>query len=170
MRQLHRDQARPFPAAIAHREIDILGGKIRQRLAGAHVDVDIGMAPVEVGKARDQPMRGERRQHADGQRAMRPSAQFGDAAGDAVQRVAHRGGECAAWLGQLHAATAPMEQRHAEFALQRLHLMADRAVGDMQFGAGAAEVAVARGGLEGAQRGKRWQAVGHGCEPSSPIL
>ena len=170
MRQLHRDQARPLPAAVAHREIDILGGKICQCLTRAHVDVDVGVTPVEVCQARDQPVRGERRQHADGQRAVRTRTQFGNAAGDAVQCLAHSDGERAARLGQFHAAAAPVEQRHAEFALQRLHLMADRAVGDMQFGAGAGKIQVAGGGFEGAQRGKRRQAGGHRCEPGSPIV
>jgi hypothetical protein len=159
MRQPHRDQARPRPAAIAHREIDVPGREIRQRLARPHVDVDVGMPAVEVGQARDQPVRGERGQHADGQRPVRPRAQFRDATGDAVQRLAHRGGEHATRLGEFHAATPPVEQRHAELAFQSLHLMADRPVRDMQFGAGAGEILVAGGGLEGAQRGKRGQAA-----------
>ena len=92
---------------------------------------------------------------------MRLGAQFGHAAGNAVQPFAHRRGKRAAWLGELHAATAPMKQRHAEFALQRLYLMADRAVGDMQFGAGTRKIPVARGDLKGTQRGERRQARGH---------
>ena len=67
----------------------------------------------------------------------------------------------AARLGQFHTATAAVEQRNAQFALQRLHLMADRAMRDMQFGGGAGEVAVPRGGLEGAECMQRWQAVRH---------
>jgi hypothetical protein len=67
----------------------------------------------------------------------------------------------AARLGQFHTAAAPVEQRHAELALQRLHLMADRTVRDMQFGAGARKVLMAGGDLERAQRGKLRQAGRH---------
>jgi hypothetical protein len=119
------------------------------------------MPAVEVGEARDQPMRREGGQHADGERALRPAAQLRDTTGDAVQRVAHRRGEFAPRLGQLHAAAAPMEQRDAELALQSLHLMADRTVGDVQFLAGAAEIAVASGGLEGAERLQGRQSRDH---------
>jgi hypothetical protein len=62
-----------------------------------------------------------------------------------------------------------MKQRHAEFALQRLYLMADRAVGDMQFGAGTRKIPVARGDLKGTQRGERRQARGpRGERPDVP--
>ena len=106
-------------------------------------------------------MRGEGGQHADGQGAMRATTQFRHAALDAVQRVAHRRGEFAAWLGQLHTATAAPKQRNSQFALERLHLMTDRPVRDVQFSGGAGEVAVARGGLERAECMQRWQAVRH---------
>jgi hypothetical protein len=119
------------------------------------------MAAPEIGEARDQPVRGEGGQYADGQGAGGAGAQFGDAAGDAVQGVAHRAGKLAPMLGQCHAAAAAFEQRHAEFALKCLHLMADCAMGDVQFGAGTAEVEVPRGGFECAQGVQRGQARGH---------
>jgi hypothetical protein len=64
-------------------------------------------------------------------------------------------------LGQRHAPAAAFEQRHTEFAFERLHLMADGTMGDVQFDGGSAEVEVTRGGLEGAQEMQRRQADGH---------
>ena len=44
-----------------------LGAELRERLGRADVDVDLGMRGVKAREPRDQPQRGEGRQHADGE-------------------------------------------------------------------------------------------------------
>jgi hypothetical protein len=78
-----------------------------------------------------------------------------DTTRNAVQCIAHGHGESTTWLGQLHATTPAMEQRHAEFALQRPHLVADGTMGDVQFVAGTGEILVPCRRLEGAQCDQR---------------
>jgi hypothetical protein len=80
---------------------------------------------------------------------------------DAVQRVAHCCSQVAARLGQLHTATAAVEQRNAQFVLECLHLMTDCPMRDVKLRGSAGEVAVPRGGLEGAECMQWWQAVRH---------
>jgi hypothetical protein len=150
--QLLGVEARPLATAISDRQIDIAGGEVGERLTGPDVDVDVGVPAIEMGKARDEPVCREGWEHADRECSMRLRAQRRHPAGNAIERVAHGDGEILAPLCKCHAAAAAMEQRDAEILLQRFHLMADGAVGDVKFVGGTAEVGVARGGLEAAQR------------------
>ena len=52
---------------------------------------------------------------------------------------------------QVDLAVAAAEQRQAQMLLQRLHLAADRRLGDVQLVRGTADALVARRRLEGAQ-------------------
>jgi hypothetical protein len=82
--------------------------------------------------------------------------------GDAVEGGADLGGVGAARLGEDHAPVVALEQRQPEPALQRLHVPADRPVGDPQLVRRAREAAVPGGRLEGFQRVQRRQTTMHG--------
>ena len=62
---------------------------------------------------------------------------------------------------QQQGSVAPHEQGDAELLLQPVDLMADRGLGDVQFGRGAREAQVARRRLEGTQSVQRGQAERH---------
>ena len=64
-------------------------------------------------------------------------------------------------LGQRDAAAIAVKKSRAERALERAHLMADRAVRDRDLFRRAREVAKPRGGFEGAKGGERRQPMGH---------
>ncbi|MNT12332.1 hypothetical protein D3C72_1472560 [compost metagenome] len=116
---------------------------------------DAGVARVEAVEPRHQPFRGKggQRGQMEGASAgaMRNRLQRG--AADALQRgrqlllVAHAG------FSQQDAPLLAPEQRNLQQVLQRLHLPADGALGQRQFGRGPREAQVARAGLEGQQQG-----------------
>lgn len=60
--------------------------------------------------------------------------------------------------GELEAGTHTLEQLDAERLLERLDLVADRAMGDMELGSRLAERGVPGRRLESAQGIERWQA------------
>ena len=64
-------------------------------------------------------------------------------------------------LAQDQALGAPVEQLQPEAVLQGLDLMADRALGDVQFRRRVGEAEVAGGGLEGAQGVQGRQGASH---------
>ncbi len=72
--------------------------------------------------------------------------------GDLLQRGAHPLGELAAGGGNRHALAVAREERRAQVLLERAHLVAHGAVGEVQLLGGAREAFEARGGFEGAQR------------------
>ncbi|MNQ92604.1 hypothetical protein D3C85_1080350 [compost metagenome] len=113
----------------------------------------------KAADARREPARGEGRHGADGQPLVAVAGlEHTRGIGDLQQRVAHALGVDPAVGGQHHPLAAPLEQRLAQFFLQRADLVADGAMGDEQLRRRAGKALVARGGLEGAQRGERRQA------------
>ena len=107
------------------------------------------MLALEIGQARHQPLGGERGQGGDGQRPV--LAEAGDlrrALGELVERGLDRPDEALAGLGQAHLAGLALEQRLAQPFLQRLDLVADGAVGDVQLGRRLGKALQAGGGLE----------------------
>jgi hypothetical protein len=76
--------------------------------------------------------------------------QFPGSAVDAIQRVSQFVVVTSAGKRQLDGAGTAYEEFDVELVLQRLHLMADRGVGDIQLGGRVAEAAVTRRGFKGA--------------------
>jgi hypothetical protein len=87
--------------------------------------------------------------------------QFSDASRDVVEAFTHGCGKLSPWLGQHHAAAASLEQGNAQLVLQRLHLVTDRAMGQVQLCRGPAEVELPGGDLESTQRVQGRQAWCH---------
>jgi hypothetical protein len=157
--QLRRGQSRPGARAVPHREVHVVLQEVDQLLVGADVNIDLGIPRLKVGQTRDQPVRGECRQHADGECSC--AAKRRDATRDAVQRIMHHAGEGSTLLCQTDATPPAPEEDDAERLLQRFHLMADGAVSEVQFVRGTAEIAVPGSGFEHAECGKRRQWDGH---------
>ena len=110
-----------------------------------------GMTILKVAHPWHQPLHREGRQGGDGQRAAglaRPQSRR--RLRQPVEGVAHGGKQRLSLLRQHHRPVQPPEQRQPEMLLQGLDLMADRCLGDIQFGRGAGEVQVACGRFEGA--------------------
>ncbi len=74
--------------------------------------------------------------------------QLVQAGADALQVALARG-------GQHQALAHALEQLHAQVSLQAAHLLADRALRDMQFTRGYGKTVMACRGLEGLQLGQR---------------
>ena len=154
-------QAGPGAAAIADGDVHLLALEIDQVRGGrdAHLDARIGV--LERGHPRHQPLGGQRGRGADGQ----PPVVIGAAQsrGGAVQ-VLERGADGRQIVlrlpRQFQRAVAADEQGDAELLLQPADLMADRGLGDVQFGGRAREAQVASGGLERAQAVERGQGSG----------
>src|SRR5262245_32032106 len=100
-------------------------------------------------KAMHQPFGGKIRRSADGQspRAL-PLHQTLGAQRDPVQSIAYNVEVLAAGFGDHQPLAFAIEELDAEFGLQRLDLMADRALGNTQLLRGAREALVPRGSLE----------------------
>jgi hypothetical protein len=79
----------------------------------------------------------------------------------AIERVAHDDEVGAPGLGDDQPLAFAIEELQSELDLERLHLMADRALGDAEFLGGAREALMAGSGLEGLERVERWQAARH---------
>src|SRR5579859_5541178 len=134
------------------------------------VDGDLGMLLHESPQPWEQPASGERGQGADGQDVLVPLTALDEACrlGDIAQRGADPVGEVPAGGGEHDATAVALEERRAERALERAHLVADRAVRNRDFLGGARKAPEARGRLEGAKRRQRRQPGGHpACEYNS---
>ena len=81
--------------------------------------------------------------------------------GNAVERVAHDGEIVAARLGDDQALALAIEQLDRKLRLQRLHLVAYRALRDAKLFGRARETFMPRGGFEGFQGVERRQAWAH---------
>ena len=130
--------------------------------AGGHVDLQARPFGAQRRQARQQPAGGEGRHHG----------QFQDAAAlvghdrlgvpfERIQLPAHQPAVAFPRVGQAHAPTRALEQRHADQGFQRRDLPADRALGQGQFLGGAGEAFVPRGGLEGLQGLGAGQSFAH---------
>ena len=82
--------------------------------------------------------------------------------------AAHRDGELRPLGREGQAARQAKEQGGAEAALQQAHLLADRALGDVQLLGGPREAAVACRGVEVLQQGEQGAAQG-GTPPQAAI-
>ena len=126
--------------------------------------VQIGMALPQPAQSRNEPVRSEARQRADGQgaRALGPQRPRGRLV-QPVQKFGQRRRVAFADARQRHAfAREPNEQRTTEPGFERLHLLADGARRDGEFVGGLLEAEMPGGGLEGAQGGERRKtAAGH---------
>src|SRR5262245_21348388 len=98
----------------------------------------------EAAHAVDQPLRREVRRGGDGERAALTLQQSLGAAGDAIERVALDGEIGAARLGDDEPLAFAIEQFDAELDLERLDLMAHRALGDAELFGGAGEALMTR--------------------------
>src|SRR5205823_11722464 len=104
----------------------------------------------------------EVRRGADGKNAgALPLKQSLGPGGDPVQRIAHHGEIVPARLRDDQTLTLTIEQLDRELRLQRLHLMAHRALRDAQLLRCAREALMPGGGLEGFQSVQRRQMRAH---------
>ena len=87
------------------------------------------------------------------------------AAASSANAVRTRRRESFALVGQPYSAAGAFDEAHAEVALQRFDLVADRAMGEAQRLRRLGEALHARGSLEGAQRLHRWKAKGSSRSP-----
>src|SRR6185437_7461032 len=108
------------------------------------------MRPFEGAQSRHQPLGGEGGR--GGQRQAPPvdrGGQQGGGFGQSVEGFAQGGKGGLGGVGQQQALGRALEERRADIVLQVLDLLADSAGRHRQLVGGAAEVQVARGGLEG---------------------
>jgi hypothetical protein len=145
-------QARIAARAVADGQVDLAGREIDDLHAGRQPDVDLGLGLLELAQARHQPLGGERRGGGQGQAAaVDGGGQQGCGLGQAVEGLAQGGQGGLGGVGQQQALGRALEQGRADIVLQVLDLLADGAGRHRQLVGGAAEVQVARGGLERAQ-------------------
>ena len=112
--------------------VEILAREIDPPLGRRHADLDLGMLGLKAVKAGRQPAQRERRHQTDVQRAgVGLAANTLKRIGHAVEGVAQIGQKGCTLAGDLQPARPAHEQCHAEPFLERLHLMADRRLGDM---------------------------------------
>ncbi len=121
----------------------------------------------KAAKPVDEELGGEVRRDADRQRAgPLPLAQPLRAERDPVERVAHSCEIIAARLRQRQPARRADKKRGRKIKLQRLDLLAHRALRDAKLFGGAGERAMPRGGLESAQGVQGRQIAGHKTSPA----
>ena len=147
---------------MADREIDLLAGEVDvvQRRRDAQVDVRmrLGKMPETI----DEPLGGEIRRGADGEHAgILPLQQALGPERDAIEAVAHGGKVVPAGFGEDEPLVLAIEQPDPELGLERLDLVADRALRHEQLRGRAGEALVACRGFEGAQRIQWREALPH---------
>ena len=107
------------------------------------------MLTLEVREARHQPFRGERRQSGDGERPVLAEARdLRRAFRQLLEGGLDRAEEALAGFGQAYLARLALEQGLAQPLLQRLDLVADGAVGDVQLLRRLGKALQSGGGLE----------------------
>ena len=115
--------------------------------------VDVLVLRDEAAEPRQQPARRERRRDADAQLPrVAALARFAQCILDFGKRAAQPGREPLPFLRQPYAATCALDQAHVERRLQRLDLVTDRAVREVERFRSARQALPARRRLEGAQR------------------
>src|SRR6516162_1476110 len=149
--------------AVAYGEIDVLAREVDVMERRADPKIDFRMRLGKTAQPMDEPLRGEIRRGAHGERAAALALQqaFGSIA-DAVESVAHDREIGAACLGDDQPLAFAIEQLQPELGLERLDLMADGALGDAQFLGRAREALVPGRGFESLERVERRQAARHG--------
>ncbi|APR97501.1 hypothetical protein PATSB16_41670 [Pandoraea thiooxydans] len=138
-----------------------MDGRIEPRIfeqerpgARGQVDHNVGMGPGEARQARNQPLRGERRQH--GQLDLAAFALTGDQIERVGLEIAQVGAHLLpvrmAGLGQRHPPLGAMKQLQADHRLERADLPTDRALRVAQLFGRARKTLMTCGCLEGNQR------------------
>ena len=142
--------------------VEILAREIDPAQRGRHAYFYLGMLGLEAMQAWRQPAQRKGRHQTDIERArVGLAADPLERIGHPVKGVAQIGQQRLALAGDLEAARAAHEQRHAQSFLERLHLVADGGLGDMQLFGGVGETCVTGGGFEGAQRIQRQLRAAH---------
>jgi hypothetical protein len=167
-----RFHVQPIAEAVTNGDVRVIAAEIDQRVAGADIEVDVGVRLEERAEARQQPSCGERRRHADA-KLPRVAALSGLAhgIGDLGERQADASGQTLALLGDANPPARALDEAHAERCLERFDLVTDRAVRDAQRLRGLREAPGTRGRLERAQRLHRGNPQGHreaGTPAASP--
>ena len=155
-------EPRAVAVAVTNGKVDVLAREVDVVQRGADPEIDLGVDLGEAAQAMDEPLRREVRRRADGehaaalalQQALRPG-------GDAVEGIAHDGEIGAARLGDDEPLPLAIEKLQSELGLERLHLMADGALGDAELLGGAREALVARRRLESLECVERRQPARH---------
>src|SRR3954452_13798156 len=154
--------------AVDHPDVDVLGVKIPAAVTGAKAQAELrigGLEPVQAGK---EPARGDGDIDLQGQLGRTAAlAQIRRGIADPGEGVTEHGKQRRPRVGEFDPPALAPEQRPAQLALQLLHLVADRRVGDAQLVAGFAEAQMPRRrlerpqGREGGQAGFRAHEVAH---------
>ena len=151
--------------------VEILAREIDAPLRRRHAHFDLGMLGLEAMQARRQPAQREGRDQADVERAgVGLAADPLQRVGHAVEGIAQVGQQRLAFAGDLEPARTAHEQRHAQPLLERLHLVADRRLGDVQLLGGVGEAGVTGGGFEGAERVQRQLRAAHLRQPTCIVF
>src|SRR6202023_1817051 len=109
--QADRVEAGPLAVTVAYRQIHVLAREIDMRGGCRDPQIDLPMALGKAAEPVDQPLGGEIRRSADGQRAGGlPLHQAFGAERNAVERVAHHGEIVAAGVGEREALALSVEQ------------------------------------------------------------
>ncbi len=140
------------PQTPANGDVDVLAGEVREAGVRIDVEIDVRVPCNEMADARQEPPRGERRQHADAEMPrILALGHLAHGIRDLIERAAHACREARAGIGQPDAATGALDETHAEVGLESLDLVTDRAVREIERLGGAAQALRARRGFEGAQ-------------------
>jgi hypothetical protein len=142
------------------REVDVMHGR-----ADPEIDLRVGLG--EAAEPMHEPLRCKIGRGADRERAAALALQQPlRSVADAIECIAHDNEVGTPGLGDDQPLALAIEELQSELGLERLHLMADRTLGDAEFLGGAREALVAGSGLEGLERVERWQAARHGAGQS----
>ena len=159
-------QPGPVPVAVPDRQVDVLAREVDVMQRRRHPQLDLGIGLREAAEPVHQPLGREVGRRADREDAGGlPLQQPLGAERDAVEGVANDVEVVAAGLGDDQPLALAIEELEAELGLERLHLVADRALGDAELLRGAGEALVAGGGLEGPERVQRRQPARHRRSP-----
>ncbi len=151
----------PAFLAAAHGDVDAVAREIDQRVGSVDAHGEMGLVHLEAADARRQPEMREAVAAAHRQHARIVLRERREAAAHLVEGAHNHGGERLARRRQLDAPPDPVEQAGAGALLKQLDLIADRCLGHAQLACSFGEIEQARGGLEGADGGKRRERRGH---------
>ena len=142
--------------------VEGLAGEVHRSVGLGDTDGELGMAGVEAGEARDQPLHGQSAHAGDVQLAVRGGAHLAERLLQLVEGAAERAGQPFAGVGQLQRVARALGQLDAAERLQTPHLAADRPMGDAELVGRQAHLAEPREGLEGPKgRQRKLAALGH---------
>ena len=161
-------QPRPVPVTVPDRQVDVLAREVDVMQRRRHPELDLGKGLREAAEPVHQPLGGEVGRRADREHPRTlPLQQPLGAERDPVERVADHVEIFAAGLGDHQPLALAIEKLEAELGFERLHLVADRALGDAELLRGPGEALVAGGGLEGPDGVQRRQPARHRRSPGS---